>query len=305
MEKLKDVWVLTDSMELCGELCGGAEELGEAVSVLHVGAEDAKIYADTVYYLGTVTPERRWQDYLDTVIGLVLDKKPDLILTGATKNGRLAAGMLAAVCKTSVMTDISEIEIGDGVTAKRMVYGGTAYRTEHSGGQTTVVCVGAGKFGAKQSGKEAEWAAVDFVEPDKRIVCKGVKKKEASHVNLAAAKKVVSVGRGIGTQETLALVTEFAGKLDAAVGCSRPVAEEMKWLPREAYVGVSGVMIKPEAYIAVGISGQIQHLVGCSQSGTLIGINKDKNAPIFRYVDYGIVGDCNKVIQKLMDKLDG
>lgn len=301
MGKLQNVWVVADQADLCEELCIGAAELGQHTEVIYAGERDMCIHADIAYYLGKLTNEIRWPSYINTVQKLIQDNKPDLILLSTGKNGRLIAGSLAAACETSVLTDLSELGIEDGVTGKRMIYGGTAYRTERSGCRTTVVCVGAGKFQGISPDKIARIVDVDPMEPDSRIKCRTIKRKEAVSVNLAAAKKVVSVGRGIGSNEELAVIEALAKKLDAAVGCSRPIAEEMKWLPREVYVGVSGVMIKPDVYIAVGISGQIQHLVGCNQAGIMIGINKDKNAPIFRYVDYGIVGDIKKVVPKLLE----
>lgn len=304
MGRLQNVWVVATNMDLCEELCSGASKLGEHIGVLYAGERDVPIYADTAYYLGKITNDKRWPAYINTVLGLVREKEPELLLLDTGKNGRLMAGYLAAACGTSVITDISELDTGDGVIGKRMIYGGTAYRTEQSRCRTTVICVGAGKLEGEQPGKGARMAEivdVDMVKPDSRVRCRAIKQKEAVSVNIGAAKKVVSAGRGIGSLEELAMVEALAVKMDAAVGCSRPIAEEMKWLPREVYVGVSGVMIKPDVYIAIGISGQIQHLVGCNQAGIMIGINKDKNAPIFRHVDYGIVGDFRKVIPKLLE----
>lgn len=305
MGKKKNVWVIADQMEICLELLSGAGRLGERISVVYAGAREVLFPADEAFYLGEITEEKRWQGYIPSILELIGEKKPDLVMAGTTKNGRLIAGAIAAACQTSVITDISEIGMEDEVTAKRMIYGGTAYRTEKSISRISVVCAGAGVFEALPSDKSAVITDVGAKEQDSRIKCTGVKQKQGTNVNLAAAKKVISVGRGIGAQENLAGIQELAACLDAAVGCSRPIAEEMKWLPREVYVGVSGMMIQPDVYIAVGISGQIQHMVGCNQSGVFIGINKDKNAPLFRYVDYGIVGDCKKIVPMLLEKMRG
>lgn len=305
MGKMKNVWVIAEQMDLCRELCSGAEELGERVSVVYAGSRNILFPADEAFYLGEITGEKRWHGYIPAILKLIDEKKPELVLAGATKNGRLTAGAIAAACKTSVITDISEISIDEGISAKRMVYGGTAYRTEEPLSPVSVVCVGAGRFEVRSSCKSAIITDVKEEEPDSRIQCRGVRQKQGVNVNIAAAKKVVSVGRGIGDEENLTVIGELADRLGATVGCSRPIAEEMKWLPREVYVGVSGVMIQPDVYFAIGISGQIQHMVGCNQSGIFIGINKDKNAPLFRYVDYGIVGDCKKVVPLLLDMMNG
>jgi electron transfer flavoprotein alpha subunit len=97
------------------------------------------------------------------------------------------------------------------------------------------------------------------------------------------------------------MAADLGAALGAELGCSRPIAETEKWMERERYIGVSGVMLKPEIYLALGISGQIQHMVGALGSQTILAVNKDKNAPIFQYVDYGIVGDLNKVVPALIN----
>ena len=140
--------------------------------------------------------------------------------------------------------------------------------------------------------------------------CEGVKLtgkscKVVQAVNLNAATKVVGVGRGFATEESLGSAKELAELLGAEMACTRPIAEEEKWMATERYIGVSGAMIKPALYIAAGISGQIQHMVGVNQSGTIIAINKDDHAPIFSACDYGIVGDVNTVIPMLIEKLKG
>ena len=121
-------------------------------------------------------------------------------------------------------------------------------------------------------------------------------------MNLAAAKVVVGVGRGLEREENLSLARDLAAAIGGEVGCSRPVAEGEKWMPRETYIGVSGVMIKPELYIACGISGQVQHMAGVNQSRVIVAINKDKSAPIFKQCDYGIVGDLSVVLPALTKK---
>ncbi|WP_226963138.1 FAD-binding protein [Sutterella seckii] len=113
----------------------------------------------------------------------------------------------------------------------------------------------------------------------------------------------VGVGRGIAKEADLALADALAKAIGAEVGCSRPIAEGEHWMERERYIGVSGVLLKGDVYVALGISGQIQHMVGVNDCGTIIAVNKDKNAPIFNYCDYGIVGDIYKVLPELTKAL--
>lgn len=112
-----------------------------------------------------------------------------------------------------------------------------------------------------------------------------------------------NIGRGLAKQEDLEMVYAFAAKLGAEVGCSRPIAQGENWMAISRYIGVSGVMLKPDIYVALGISGQVQHTVGVRDAKIIIAVNKDKNAPIFKQCDYGIVGDIYKVVPALTELL--
>ncbi|MEG0324382.1 MAG: FAD-binding protein, partial [Raoultibacter sp.] len=129
------------------------------------------------------------------------------------------------------------------------------------------------------------------------------KPRTVEAVNLTAARRVVSVGRGIQNKEDLALIDSLAAVLEAEVGCTRPIAEGQDWMSRERYIGVSGVMLKPDLFVTVGVSGQVQHMVGAAGAKTIIAINKDKNAPVFKQVDYGIVGDLYEVVPKIVETM--
>ncbi len=122
-------------------------------------------------------------------------------------------------------------------------------------------------------------------------------------VDLAKADAVVSAGRGFAEKADLDLAYALADKLGAAVGCSRPLAEGVDWFPHEAYIGVSGQVIAPKVFLAAGISGQMQHMVGCNRSGAVFAVNKDKNAPIFKQCDYGLVGDLKTVLPAVVAAL--
>jgi electron transfer flavoprotein alpha subunit len=99
------------------------------------------------------------------------------------------------------------------------------------------------------------------------------------------------------------MLEEFTALIKAELGCSRPLAEGVNWLPRERYIGVSGAIIKPEVYFAIGISGQVQHMVGVNQAKVIIAINKDKTAPIFQQCDYGVIGDLYKILPALQERI--
>ena len=122
-------------------------------------------------------------------------------------------------------------------------------------------------------------------------------------MDLAQAKIIVCVGRGVEKPEDIKLARELADVLGGEVGCSRPIAEELNWLPEEFYLGISGKKVKPELYIGLGVSGQIQHVTGIRDSKVIFAVNRDENAPIFEAADYGIVGDLYQVVPKLIEEL--
>jgi electron transfer flavoprotein alpha subunit len=128
------------------------------------------------------------------------------------------------------------------------------------------------------------------------------KAKEAANVDLKAAKIIVSAGRGVKKKEDLKMIENLAKALGGSMGCSRPLSSDLGWLPEEYHIGLTGVNVKPDLYIAVGISGQLQHVAGIKDSRIIAAINTDKEAPIFQAADYGIVGDLYQVVPAL-DKI--
>ena len=126
-----------------------------------------------------------------------------------------------------------------------------------------------------------------------------IKDKISQMLRIEEADIIVSAGRGLKKKEDLKLIASLAKVLGGAVGCSRSVAADLKWLPEEHWVGLSGHKVKPKLYIAIGISGQVQHIAGIRDSKTIIAINNDPNAPIFKACDYGIVGDLYEIVPAL------
>jgi len=224
----------------------------------------------------------------------------DLVLVGATKKGKDIAPRLAAHMDWPYAGDAQGVEGGDGWTVARMVLSGNSLATYRMGPKA-VVSVTPGTFEA--TGASAEDAgAVDGVKASP-VKVTGTRGREADGFDLASADVVVGVGRGFKKQEDIALAEDLAKAMGGAVGCSRPIAADLKWLGEEHWIGLSGHEIKPAVYIAAGVSGQIQHIAGIRGSKIIVAVNTNKDAPIFQIADYGIVGDLYKVLPALTEKL--
>ncbi|MGA2028435.1 MAG: electron transfer flavoprotein subunit alpha/FixB family protein, partial [Syntrophobacteraceae bacterium] len=150
-----------------------------------------------------------------------------------------------------------------------------------------------------REGKVREVSTVPFSAVT--VISRTAKAREA--VDITEAKIIVSVGRGFEKKEDLKLARDLADVLGGEVGCSRPIAEELRWLPEDVYMGISGKKVKPDLYIGVGVSGQIQHVTGIRDSKIIFAINRDESAPIFEAADYGIVGDLYQVVPILIEEL--
>ncbi len=212
---------------------------------------------------------------------------------------KVVAGKLAAHAGASAITDVIAFE---GDVATNMYFGGVGQKKQKASG-VAIYTVGAGVFADAQASGANAVEELAWVAPAKAVKLVSSKAIEKSGVDLFKADVVVSAGRGFGAKEDLKMAEDLCEKLGAGLGCSRPLTEGVDWLPTEVYIGVSGLMLSPKVYIAAGISGQMQHMVGCNRATTLFAINKDKNAPVFKQCDYGLVGDLNTVLPALIAAL--
>ncbi|MTC42692.1 FAD-binding protein [Providencia sp. wls1921] len=311
MSKLSTVWVLSDMTSRLPELIGGAQTLGEHVNVLAL--DDAQttqafqLGANQVIQLSGKPDDRIIEDYADTVVDVIKQHgDTGLLLLLNTRRGKLLAARLGARLQAAVSNDATTVVIEDNKPViKHMVYGGLAFGSETLSSSFSIATVATGTFDSASSNASLSGTAqvAQWIKPKQSVVRTSVQQKAGNSVELDKARLVVSVGRGIGSQENIAIAKALADSIGAEIACSRPVAENEKWMEHERYVGISNLMIKPELYLAVGISGQIQHMVGANGAQTIVAINKDKNAPIFQFADYGIVGDLFKILPALTQQL--
>lgn len=311
MSKLSTVWVFSDMTSRLPELIGGALILGDQVNVLTLDETQStqafQLGAAQVFQLTGKPDDRILEDYADTIVATIKQHgDKGLLLLPNTRRGKLLAARLGARLKAVVSNDAASVAIeADKAVVKHMVYGGLAFGQETLSSLFSIATVTTGTFEGATSDASRSGTAqtAPWVEPQQSVVRTSVQKKAGNSVELDKARLVVSVGRGIGSQENIAIAKTLADTIGAEIACSRPVAENEKWMEHERYVGISNLMLKPELYLAVGISGQIQHMVGANGAQTIVAINKDKNAPIFQFADYGIVGDLFKILPALTQQL--
>ncbi|BBY16823.1 electron transfer flavoprotein subunit alpha/FixB family protein [Mycolicibacterium litorale] len=273
---------------------GTAEPLVEGLKA----AGAAKIYVaeseDAENYL--ITPQ------VDVLAALAEENSPAAVLLAASADGKEIAGRLAARIGSGVLTDV--IEVKEGGKATHSIFGG-AYTVEAEvTGDTPVITVRAGAIDAEPADGAGEVVNVEV--PAQAETATKITKREPAvagdRPELTEATVVVSGGRGVGSAENFSIVEELADALGGAVGASR-AAVDSGYYPGQFQVGQTGKTVSPQLYIALGISGAIQHRAGMQTSKTIIAVNKDEEAPIFEISDLGIVGDLFKVTPQLTEKV--
>jgi len=305
---LESIFVISDQTDALEELCFGAKKLAEKVTAVVFGdqaaAESAAVYgADAILYcpIDSCAPE----DYCKAIATEIKKSSQAVVMLSNTIRCRCMAGKIGVYLDTAVLTAVSEITLDDeGLLYKRTVYGGAAMRCEKFKSPYGVITVAGGVFGDVDATlpPTAEISVISGA-PQDSLKCIAHNEKKEGGVNLAAAKRIVDVGRGLAAQEDLDMCRKLASLLDAEVGCSRPVAENNKWMPKNNYLGMTGVVVRPDLCFLLGVSGQVQHIAGIDKSKVIVAINKDKNAPIFKNVDFGLVGDIYKAVPALIEKL--
>lgn len=214
-------------------------------------------------------------------------------------SGKAIAPILSAQADAGLISGAVALPAEDG-TIKKAVFSGKAFAHLKVNTSKRIISVVPNSVEKKEAGKSAAESAYEAVAPTSSVTVKE-RKMETTDLPLTEAEKVVSAGRGLKGPENWGMIEELAKELGAATACSRPVSD-MDWRPHHEHVGQTGVAIRPNLYIAVGISGAIQHLAGVNQSKVIVVINNDPEAPFFKSADYGIVGDAFEVVPKLLEK---
>ena len=317
MSENKGVWVFSENYDLTLEMLGKGRKIAdtlktELVTVL-VGfnvrekANDLIKYgADKVYVIDNPALERfQAEAYLSVLHNLTANYRPDILLIGSTKNGKLLAARLATRLETGCIPDCARLSVDEKgrLIGERITYGGNAVAKVTFRSKPQIATVPARAFEKlepQDRSGEVTKLDVKIEEPKTEVV--ETKPLETSRVNIEEAEVIVSCGRGLENKEDKALLEDLAKILNGQVGNSRPLAEDRKWFTE--WVGLSGHKVKPKLYVACGISGVIQHVAGIRDSKVIVAIKNDSEAPIFEVADYGVVGDLYEILPALTEALN-
>jgi len=327
LKEYRGVWIFIEhtegkpamvSWELLGEGAKLAKTLGVELCALVIGdnvehlCQESFAYGASKVYLidAPVFHHYRTETFFRAICYLVEKYKPEILLMGATGMGRDLAGAVATKLKTGLTADCTGLDIDEKwfLLQTRPAFGGNIMATiltEKTRPQMSTVrphVMALAKRDPSRTGTIVQ-ESLDIKEEELATrVIEVIEDATGDQLDLAGAEIIVSGGRGMCGPENFTLLQQLADELGGAVGCSR-AAVEAGWMPPERQVGQTGKTVRPKIYIACGISGAIQHLVGMQSSDVIIAINQDRKAPIFEVATYGIVGDVFQVIPAMIDQI--
>ena len=317
------------ALELVGKGKDLAKDLGTEVTAVLIGSdvmgltkELAEYGADRIIVVDDPElKEYRTEPYAHALAEVIKKYKPEIMLVGATAIGRDLGPRVSARIHTGLTADCTQLEIGDfpinPIPGREQLHNQLLMTRPAFGGNTiaTIACpnfrpqMATVRPGVMQKAERVEGAqaVIDefnpgFVPNNKYVEILDIVKAVSDVEDIMDAKILVSGGRGVGSAENFKLLDDLAEALGGTVSCSRAVVDA-GWKSKDLQVGQTGKTVRPHVYFAIGISGAIQHLAGMEESDIIIAINKDETAPIFDVADYGIVGDLNKILPALTEKI--
>lgn len=310
---ISDGKIKRSSLEVLSHLRKQAEEHGHTVEAVIIDAE-ASNYVEQVKKYGASTiytvEDPIFKNHMNTPLLRALTKvmekaDPYIFAFGSTEGTKDILGALAANRDAGVLSDVSEFELtGGGIKATRPVMAAKILSENEARGDTILVSVRSGSYDLEESETDSDVVDIDFSidESEIQATLKEIIGASGDTIDLSEAETIVAAGRGAKDNEAQKLVEELASLLNAGVGASRALTEAGVMDP-SLQIGQTGKVVSPQLYIAIGISGAIQHVAGMSNSKVIVAINKDPDAPIFDIADYGIVGDLYKVLPPFIEEL--
>lgn len=288
---MANAWIITTDSHI-KEPLARARELGGTVTAIAVGADGINGVDRTIQI--EVAEGIPAEAYAPAVVEAIDVADGDVVLAKNGPTERIFACAVAAAKGLPVLLGLKSLASG---SAELSRYGGISDETVSFSSAVVAVVEGGG---ASEGDAPAAETASGSTYNAKVAFESGA---SGDTVDLASAKRIVAVGRGFKAEEDLQLARDLASTIDAQLACSRPIAEGSGWMGHDTYIGISGQHVAPEVFIAVGISGQIQHTAGMDKSKTIIVVNNDESAAMFEMADYGVVGDLYDVLPALNDAL--
>jgi electron transfer flavoprotein alpha subunit len=294
----------SENPELAGEVAAAGAELANLLGTDAVALELDEVSPGlrTANKVVLVRGERPLEAIADSAAAGILEmvnaKGFGALLVAETRFGTMVAAKVAARLRVGSLGKGKKLRVEGGrLILERDVYGGRFTATVASR-MPCVAVVQAGAYrAADASPSPAETVTVTAGEP--KVNVSENKQGQQGEAGVKSAAKIVSAGRGFARKEDLVLAQDLASVLGASLGCSRPLSSDLGWMGEEAHIGLTGAYVHPQLYVAIGISGQLQHVAGIKDSKVIVAINKDGQAPIFQVADYGIVGDLYEVVPAL------
>lgn len=275
-------------------------KMNEQVCVIALSGDEEIFFAAGADKVFCLKGEGAWpESFAGVIADLASKEQANVILVGGTARGKDVAAKVAALLKAGLVTEAQSVIFTEGhIETTRLMYGGLAVSREAVALPALVTIAPRTYDEPATTDRQGELVMVDALG-DKRVTVNNVSPIERQGVDISTATRIVSVGRGLSKKEDLSIVEGLAKALGAEVACTRSIAEDYHWLPIERYIGISGQKVKPELYLALGISGQVQHVSGMRDSKVIIAVDTNEKAPIFDAADYGIVGDMYEIIPRL------
>lgn len=283
------------------ELAAGGEVVCLAAGPLAKHAEEfARAGASRVLRLDSPLENVSSGIFTRVVVAAAEKEKPDVLLLGGTKHALEVAPRVAVRLGTGCIPNVTRIEARDGqLHMDHLVYSGNAVATDVCTAKPVVATVAPKAFEAKPGSGQGKVEAFQAEVPSPKVKLRRSEAAQHEKKRIEDAKIIVSGGRGVKKKEDFELIEKLAEAMGGFLGVSRPIAADLKWKTEDHWVGLSGHKVKPQCYVACGISGQIQHLAGMRDSRVIVAINTSEEAPIFKVCDYGVVGDLYKVVPLL------
>ncbi|MDR1489100.1 MAG: electron transfer flavoprotein subunit alpha/FixB family protein [Desulfovibrio sp.] len=304
---MRDIWIVAENAAWAATLVSAAKSLDQDCAITafvrgdEAAAKDAVTYGAASAFALPLPAAGLWEDYAPALAEKAKADKPAFILISSSRRGRDLAAKTAALLDAPSFSDAAQLALsGDTFSCGTSVFGGTAVRTASTSAPVVIVTLGAKSYepAAADASRSGAVATLPYSAGAAKVTER--KPREKQSVNLPEATKVVGVGRGFSEEKDLAAARELAAAIGAEVGCSRPIAEFFKWMPEECYVGISGQVLKPQLYVAVGISGQAQHTFGVRDAKVIVSINKDEECLMHQNADYYIVGTWQDAIPAII-----